>query len=307
MLMKTLVVFESRRGKPAETNPELLAFAAALGGEFAAAAVGGDTGWPAFPGKLYLGDTARFGEYDPALHADFVLHAARQEAANRIVFLHSSYGWDLAPRVAARLKAAQISNISGIVNGGFEVPCCNGKMRRVARPMTSQAVLTIQEGAFPCAENPGGIPVVEQLESSVASGGTQFAGYEEPEAREVDLAKTEVVVSAGRGIGKKENITAIAELAKYLNGEMGASRPVVDAGWVTHNRQVGATGQVVSPKLYLACAISGAIHHLAGMRNSDFIVAINTDKDAPISEVADVLVVADVMPVVAALNDRLRK
>jgi electron transfer flavoprotein alpha subunit len=88
---------------------------------------------------------------------------------------------------------------------------------------------------------------------------------------------------------------------------MGASRPVVDAGWVTHNRQVGATGQVVSPKLYVACAVSGAMHHLAGMRNSDFIVAINTDREAPISEVADVLVVSDVMPVVAALNDRLKK
>jgi electron transfer flavoprotein alpha subunit len=223
------------------------------------------------------------------------------------VFLHSSYGWDLAPRVAARLKAAQISNISGIGEGGFEVPCCNGKMRRVARPTTAQAVLTIQEGAFPCAETPGGTPAVERLEPSSASGDTQFAGYEEPEAREVDLAKAEVVVSAGRGIGKKDHIAAIAELARNLNGEMGASRPVVDAGWVTHNRQVGATGQMVAPKLYLACAISGAIHHLAGMRNSDFIIAINTDKDAPISEVADVLVVADVMPFVAALNDRLRK
>ena len=146
-----------------------------------------------------------------------------------------------------------------------------------------------------------------KLEPSATAGEVQFAGYEEPEAREVDLAKAEVVVSAGRGIGKKDNIAAIAELAGHLKGEMGASRPVVDAGWVSHNRQVGATGQMVAPKLYVACGISGAIHHLAGMRNSDFIVAINTDKDAPISEVADVLVVADVMPFVAALNEKLKK
>jgi electron transfer flavoprotein alpha subunit len=168
-------------------------------------------------------------------------------------------------------------------------------------------VLTFQEGAFPLGETPVGTPVVELLEPSAAAAGIQFDGYEEPEAREVDLAKAEVVVSAGRGIGKKDHIAAIAELARNLNGEMGASRPVVDAGWVTHNRQVGATGQVVSPKLYVACAVSGAMHHLAGMRNSDFIVAINTDREAPISEVADVLVVSDVMPVVAALNDRLKK
>jgi electron transfer flavoprotein alpha subunit len=306
--MKTLLVFEHRRGRPAETNRELLAFAAALGGEFAAAAVGGEAGLPAFPGKLYLGDPARFGEYDPSRHADFVVQAARNEAADRIVFLHSCYGWDLAPRVAARLKAAQISDITGIADGSrFEVACCNGKMRRLVRPTTPQVVLTIQEGAFPLGETPAGTPVVELLEPSAAATGIQFDGYEEPEAREVDLAKAEVVVSAGRGIGKKDHIATIAELARNLNGEMGASRPVVDAGWVTHNRQVGATGQVVSPKLYVACAVSGAMHHLAGMRNSDFIVAINTDREAPISEVADVLVVADVMPIVAALNDRLRK
>ena len=304
--MKTLLVFEYRRGTPAETNSELLAFAAALGGEVACAAVGGEAGLPDFPGRLYLGETARFGEYDPALHADFVLQAVRKEAAARIVFLHSSYGWDLAPRVAARLKAAQISNITGIVDGRFEVPCCNGKMRRLVRPATAQTVLTIQEGAFPLGETPVGTPAVEVLEPSAAAGDAQFVGYEEPEAREVDLAKAEVVVSAGRGIGKKDNIAAIAELARHLKGEMGASRPVVDAGWVTHNRQVGATGQMVSPKLYMACAISGAIHHLAGMRNSDFIVAINTDKDAPISEVADVLVIADVMPFVLALNEKLK-
>lgn len=305
--MRTLLVFEYRRGKPAETNPELLAFVAALSGEFACAAVGGKAGLPDFSGSLYLGETARFGEYDPARHVDFVLQAARKEAADRIVFLHSSYGWDLAPRVAARLKAAQISNITAIVANGFEVACCNGKMRRLVRPATAQTVLTIQEGAFPLGQTPTGTPVVEELEPSAAAGDARFAGYEEPEAREVDLAKAEVVVSAGRGIGKKDHIAAIAELAMHLKGEMGASRPVVDAGWVTRNRQVGATGQMISPKLYVACGISGAIHHLAGMRNSDFIVAINTDKDAPISEVADVLVVADVMPFVAALNEKLKK
>ena len=123
----------------------------------------------------------------------------------------------------------------------------------------------------------------------------------------MDLAKAEVIVSAGRGIGKKENVETIAALARALGGELGATRPVVDAGWVEHTRQVGSSGQTVSPKLYVACCISGAIQHIAWMKKSGFIVAINKDKDAPIGEVADVLVVADVMQFIPALLARLKK
>jgi electron transfer flavoprotein alpha subunit len=181
-------------------------------------------------------------------------------------------------------------------------------MRRLVRPSTPQVVLTLQEGAFPSRGAPAGTPAVEKLgPSAAAAAGLEFAGYEEPEAREVDLSKAEVIVGAGRGVGKKDNIPALAALARSLGGELGASRPVVDAGWVSHNRQVGATGQVVSPRLYIACGISGAIQHLAGMRNSGFIVAVNTDRDAPIAEVADVQVVADVMPFVSALNEKLKR
>jgi electron transfer flavoprotein alpha subunit len=135
----------------------------------------------------------------------------------------------------------------------------------------------------------------------------KFLGYEVPEAKGVDLGKAEVIVSAGRGIGKKENVAVIEGLARVLGGQVGASRPVVDGGWMEHSHQIGTTGQTVSPKLYIACGISGAIQHLAGMKNSGFIVAINKDKDAPIGEVADVLVVADVMQVVPALTEKLGK
>ena len=120
------------------------------------------------------------------------------------------------------------------------------------------------------------------------------------------MSKSEVIVSAGRGIGKPENVAMIEELAQALGGDYGASRPVVDSEWVEHNRQVGTTGQTVSPKLYVACGISGAIQHLAGMKKSEFIVAINTDKDAPIGEVADVLVVADLKQFVPALTEKLK-
>ncbi len=305
--MKTLLVFEYRRGKLTEANLELFSFAAALGAQTAGVLIGAETLLPAYPGKLYLGDIVKCKDYNPEVHADIIMQAAQKEDPDYIVFIHSSYGWDLAPRVAARLKAAQVSEITGVSEGKFETGCCNGKMRRLVRPATTKAVLTIQEGAFCFTGEAEGTPAVEKLEPSADGAGLEFAGYEEPEKREVDLAKAEVIVSAGRGIGKKENVPAIAELAKSLKGELGASRPVVDAGWVDHNRQVGATGQIVSPKLYVACGISGAIQHLTGMRNSEFIVAVNKDKEAPISEVADVMVIADVMPFVAALTEKLKQ
>jgi electron transfer flavoprotein alpha subunit len=222
-----------------------------------------------------------------------------------VVFLHSSSGWDLAPRVAAALKVGQVSEIVGLADGGFEVGSCNAKMRRTVKPTTATAVLTIQGGAFPALQ-PGGSPQLQRLDVDGA-GALEFVGYEPAEAKDVDLTRAEVIVSAGRGVGKKDNVPVIAALAKALGGELGASRPVVDAGWVEHSHQVGTTGQTVSPKLYVACGISGAIQHLAGMKKSDFIVAINKDKDAPIGEVADVLVVADVMQFVPALTAKVQK
>ncbi len=222
-----------------------------------------------------------------------------KEAPELIVFSHSSYGWDLAPRLAAALEAAQISEVVAIADGAFEVPACNAKLCRTVRPATQQGVVTLQPGAFDPAP-PAGSPEVLPLEGS-ADASTEFLGYEAAEQAGVDLGKAEVIVSAGRGIGKPENIGMIADLAKALGGEYGASRPVVDAGWADHDRQVGSTGQSVAPRLYMACGISGAVQHLMGMKKSDFIVAINSDRDAPIGEVADVLVVADLKEFVPAL------
>ncbi|MSN27467.1 MAG: electron transfer flavoprotein subunit alpha/FixB family protein, partial [Geobacter sp.] len=301
--MKTLLIGEYREGKLLDSSYELLGFAAQLGAETAMLLVGNETQLPNYSGTLYLADAATCGEYNPELHKQLVLEAIQKENPDYIVFLHSSYGWDLAPRIAAALKTAQISEVTAIVSGGFEVGCCNAKMRRTVKPNNGKAVLTIQAGAFP-ATQPGGTPQLQKL-TAQATTTMEFIGYEPAEAKDVDLAKAEVIVSAGRGVGKKDNIPTIAALAKALKGELGASRPVVDAEWVSHSHQVGTTGQTVSPKLYVACGISGAIQHLAGMKKSDFIVAINKDKDAPIGEVADVLVVADVMQFVPALTAKL--
>ena len=303
--MKTLLIGEYREGKLLESSYELLGFAAQLNAETAMLLVGSDSQLPACSGTLYLADAATCGEYNPELHKKLILDAVQQENPDYIVFLHSSYGWDLAPRVAAALKAAQISEIVASADGGFEVGCCNGKMRRSVKPATAKTVLTIQAGAFPVLQ-PGGTPNIKKLTAD--NGGTlEFIGYEPAEKKDVDLAKAEVIVSAGRGVGKKDNIPVIQALATALKGELGASRPVVDAEWVNHSHQVGTTGQTVSPKLYVACGISGAIQHLAGMKKSDFIIAINKDKDAPIGEIADVLVVADVMQFVPAFTAKLAR
>jgi electron transfer flavoprotein alpha subunit len=302
--MKALLIGEYREGKLLENIYELIAFAGKMGADTAIVLVGDAANVPRYNGSLYLADVAKYGEYNPELHKQLILAAIAKENPDYIVFPHSSYGWDLAPRIAATLKVAQVSEVVNVIDGNFEVGCCNAKMRRTVKTVSAKAVLTVQAGAF-SFEDPQGTPAVIALDVA-GSGNVKFLGYEPAEAKDVDLGKAEIIVSAGRGIGKKDNVPVIAALAKALGGELGASRPVVDAGWVEHSHQVGTTGQTVSPKLYIACGISGAIQHLAGMKKSDFIIAINKDKDAPIGEVADVLVVADVLQLVPALTAKLQ-
>jgi electron transfer flavoprotein alpha subunit len=304
--MKTLLIGEAREGKLLDSTYELFGFAAAMGAESALFLVGAEASLPECGGRLYLADAAAYGDYNPEVHKRLVLEAVEKEKPDLVVFLHSSAGWDLAPRVAAALKIAQISEIVGVgADGNFELGCCNAKMRRLVKATTRTAVLTLQAGAFQGLK-PGGKPEILWLATD-SKGGIEFLGYEQPETKGVDLAKAEVIVSAGRGVGKKDNVAMIEGLAKALGGELGASRPVVDSGWVDKSHQVGTTGQTVAPKLYVACGISGAIQHLAGMRKADFILAINKDKDAPIGEVADVLVVADLLQFVPALTAKLAK
>jgi electron transfer flavoprotein alpha subunit len=303
--MKVLLIGEYREGKLLDSTCELFGFAGQLGADSVMFLCGSQGQQPSFSGRLYLADAAVAGEYNPDLHKQLILQVIEQEKPDHVVFLHSSYGWDLAPRVAVSLRAAQVSEIIALAEGGFEVGCLNAKMRRTVKPKTAPSVLTLQAGAFPVLQ-PGCSPQVIPVAASVSSR-LEFCGYEPAEPKDVDLAKAEVIVTAGRGIGKKENVPVIQALAKALGGELGASRPVVDAGWVEHSHQVGTTGQTVSPKLYIACGVSGAIQHLAGMKKSDFIIAVNKDKDAPIGEIADVLVVADVMQFVPALTAKLAR
>ena len=301
--MKLLLVGEYREGKLLDTSAELSGFASAIGADASMFLVGSAEDVPAFSGTLYLADARVYCEYNPEVHKQLLLKAVEEVNPDLVVFIHSSYGWDLAPRVAASLKAALVSEVIALAGNAYVVGCCNAKMHRNVTPSTSRVVITIQAGAF-SALTQGGTPSVKTLSTETVST-TEFVCYEPAEAKDVDLAKAEIVVSAGRGIGKKENIDMIRSLAKAFGGELGGSRPVVDAGWLDHGHQVGSTGQTVAPKLYVACGISGSIQHLAGMKKSGFILAINKDKDAPIGEVADVLVVADVVKFAPALTAKL--
>ena len=303
--MKTLLVAEYRDGQLLNSTYELVAFAEQLGAESAMFLVGAENCLPAYNGTLYLADAGKYSEFNPAVHKQLLLDVIAKEQPDTVVFAHSSYGWDLAPRVSLALKAAHVSEVVDIVDGVPVAPVCNAKLRRDVKAKTGQVVLTLQGGAFGLEDEPSGTPTVVQVDTDTAAQ-VEFCGYEEAEAGGVDLTKAEVIVSAGRGIGKPENLAIVEGLAKALGGEYGASRPVVDSEWADHSRQVGTTGQTVSPKLYVACGISGAIQHLAGMKKSEFVVAINTDKDAPIGEVADVLVVADLKEFVPVMTEKLK-
>ena len=303
--MKTLLVAEYRDGQLLGSTYELVAFAQKLGAESAMFLVGSDSALPQYEGRLYLADSGKYSEFNPAVHKQLLLDVIAKEQPELVVFAHSSYGWDLAPRISLALGAAHVSEVVEIKDGVPVAPVCNAKLRREVKVKTAQTVVTLQAGAFGLSSDPVGTPTVEQIDTDTAAQ-VEFGGYEEAEAGGVDLSKAEVIVSAGRGIGKPENLEIIAGLAKALKGEYGASRPVVDSEWAEHSRQVGTTGQTVSPKLYVACGISGAIQHLAGMKKSEFVVAINTDKDAPIGEVADVLVVADLKQLVPVLTEKLQ-
>jgi len=303
--MNILLVAEFRNGNLLGSNNELIGFAQKIGAESSMFLVGDSAVLPPFDGTLYLADASTYGEYNPDVHKELLLSVIATVKPDMVVFSHSSYGWDLAPRIGCTLKAAQISEVVDVEDGIPVVPVCNSKLRRQVQSKSEITVVTLQAGAFGTAEDPSGTPSVETVTTD-AAGGVIFNGYEEAEQGGVDLSKSEVIVSAGRGIGQADNLQMIADLAQALGGDYGASRPVVDSEWTDHNRQVGTTGQTVSPKLYIACGISGAIQHLAGMKKSEFIVAVNTDKDAPIGEVADVLVVADLKQFVPALTDKIK-
>ena len=303
--MKALIVGEYIDGNLRESFYELVAFTKKMNIESVGFVVAPKDISVEYEGTIYISDIAKFGEYSPRLHKELIIQLAKMKDVDFIIFSHSSYSWDIAPRIAARMKIAQISEIIDTDGEFFIVPFCNGKLRRKIGKYSTKAVLTLQSGAFDQVKS--GFAKIEEFNPILSSVTTtiKFLRYKKPEKKEIDLTKADIIVSIGRGIGKRDNIEMINNLAKIIGGEIGASRPVVDTGWIDEYRQVGVTGQVVSPKIYIACGISGAIQHLSGMKKSNFIIAINKDKEAPIREVADVFVAADLLEFVPILTDKL--
>jgi electron transfer flavoprotein alpha subunit len=219
----------------------------------------------------------------------------------------TAYGKNIAPRIAAKLDVAQISDITAVDSPDtFERPIYAGNAIATVQSQDSIKVITVRTTGFDAVAAEGGSATVEKIEAAADSGISSFVSREVTKLDRPELTSAKIIVSGGRGLGNGENYTKVLEpLADKLNAALGASRAAVDAGFVPNDYQVGQTGKIVAPQLYIAVGISGAIQHLAGMKDSKVIVAINKDEEAPIFSVADYGLVGDLFTLVPELVSEL--
>ena len=216
----------------------------------------------------------------------------------------TAYGKNIAPRIAAHLDVAQISDITAVDSPDtFERPIYAGNAIAIVQSIDPIKVITVRSTGFDPVAAEGGSASVEKIEAAADAGISQFVGRELTKLDRPELTSAKIIVSGGRGLGNGENYTKVLEpLADKLNAALGASRAAVDAGFVPNDYQVGQTGKIVAPQLYVAVGISGAIQHLAGMKDSKVIVAINKDREAPIFSVADYGLAQDLFEAVPELT-----
>jgi electron transfer flavoprotein alpha subunit len=321
-MSKILVVAETDGARVREASYELVTLArdlaAAGSGEVAGALLG------ASPGELAGAFAARSGlrvlaVADPQLAtytADGWVAAlaavVAQESPDVVLVTHGPCGWDFAARLAARVDGSTASECTNASMEGGQLRLVRkvfgGKLDQHVTLAKGPRVVTVQRGARAAAtaSQPGSVvemrPALPAGTVRATSGGVK-AG---PAGR-LDLSQADIIVSGGRSLGGPEKFSIIRDLADALGGQVGASRPVTDAGWLPPEHQVGSSGVTVKPKLYVACGISGAIQHVVGMKGSDFIVAINKDPRAPIFEVAHVGVVGDLFEIVPALTQAVKE
>ncbi|MCP5086093.1 MAG: electron transfer flavoprotein subunit alpha/FixB family protein [Rhodobacteraceae bacterium] len=247
--------------------------------------------------------------------SDDYSHRLAEATADLIVSLAGDYehivapattdAKNILPRVAALLDAMVISDITGVVDGNtFERPIYAGNAIQTVQSTDAKKVISIRTAGFEAAGD-GGSASVENIASAGNSGLSSWVEDKVQESDRPELTSAKIVVSGGRGVGSEESFAIIEALADKLGAAVGASRAAVDSGYAPNDWQVGQTGKVVAPDLYIACGISGAIQHLAGMKDSKVIVAINKDEEAPIFQVADYGLVADLFDAVPALTDAL--
>lgn len=254
--------------------------------------------------KVLLADGDSLGNALAENIAEQVLSVADQYS--HILFPATVSGKNVAPRVAAKLDVAQVSDITAVVAPDtFERPIYAGNAIATVQSSDAKKVLTVRTTAFDPVAAEGGAAAVENLTVVADSGKSSFVGRELAKSDRPELAGANVVVSGGRGIGSAENFKILEPLADKLGAALGASRAAVDAGFAPNDWQVGQTGKIVAPQLYVAVGISGAIQHLAGMKDSKVIVAINKDEEAPIFGVSDYGLVADLFEAVPELEKSL--
>ncbi len=315
-----LVVLEQRDGVLKRVSHEVLAagrvLADASGGQVHALAIGGPDlsgdGLGAFGADrvVVVGDDA-VKLYQPELYSATVTDQVQSGEYSAVILSATAMGRDLGPRVAAKLDcplAADVTELSSDDGIVVKRPAYSGKAIYTLRVTSSPVVIAVRPNAVaPIDGSQAGIVDTGQVASAVRAARAVTKAIKQPERHAVDVTEAAIVVSGGRGLKEPEHFSLIEDLAGAVGAAVGASRAVVDAGWRPHSEQVGQTGKTVSPNLYFAVGISGAVQHLAGMRTAKVIVAINKDPDAPIFKVADYGIVGDLFEIVPRLADEIRK
>ena len=316
--MTTLAVLEQRDGVLRKISHEVVTAAQRLGGAVEAVVCaagvvqGADQAAKFGADKIVTLTNPAFAKYAPEACAQALAERAKQGGHRSIVFAASATGKDLAPRVAAKLGVGVAADITDLATDGGAIvvtrPVYAGKALLKVKVAAQPAVLSLRPNVFTPVERPKA-GAAETVAVNVPAGRVTVREIKAAPAGTLDVAEAQVIISGGRGLKEPANFKVLEELARAFGGQaaVGASRAVVDAGWRAHADQVGQTGKTVSPSLYIAVGISGAIQHLAGMRTSKVIVAINKDKDAPIFKVADYGVVGDLFEIVPKLTEEIRK
>lgn len=306
--MSILVIAEHDNQSLKGATLNAMTAASKIGGDVHIAVIGANLGAVAQAAASVAGvskvltfDDAALAEQTSEAVAAQILSVANQYS--HIVAAASSMAKSVLPRVAAKLDVAQVSEIVEVVSADtFVRPIYAGNVMATVQSSDAVKVITVRTTGFDAAAATGGTASVDAQAVQAVANGTTFISREMAKSDRPELATAKVVVSGGRGLGSAENFKIIEALADKLGAGLGASRAAVDAGYVNNDLQVGQTGKIVAPQLYVAVGISGAIQHLAGMKDSKVIVAINKDADAPIFQVADYGIVGDLFEIVPQLT-----